>query len=174
MPKAFVWEGFTPHQPGAFFSGNVKLTPKTGAAGRPAREPSSDDHIVCWETAEVWREFIYGADAAEGILLATERYDDAEPVNIGAGAGIRIKDRAGKIAERTGFAGEIRSGASQPEASRDAAPTSRRPRPGLASRPRLLWRRASKRPSTGTEPRTGRKDADVSRPAFSAIFHLDA
>ncbi|UCD48528.1 MAG: GDP-L-fucose synthase [Phycisphaerales bacterium] len=73
------------------------------------------DHIVCWGTGEASREFIYAADAAEGILLATEHYNGVEPVNIGAGSEVRIKDLAHKIAELTGFAGEIRWDASKPD-----------------------------------------------------------
>jgi GDP-L-fucose synthase len=73
------------------------------------------DHITCWGTGAVSREFLYVADAAEGILLATERYNGAEPVNLGAGREIRIKDLAEKIARLTGFAGEIRWDSSQPD-----------------------------------------------------------
>ncbi len=73
------------------------------------------DHITCWGTGEVSREFLYAADAAGGILLATERYDGAEPVNLGAGSEIRIRDLAGKIAMLTGFAGEIRWDPSKPD-----------------------------------------------------------
>ncbi len=73
------------------------------------------DEIVCWGTGQASREFIYAADAAEGILLATERYDGADPVNIGAGAEITIKDLAARIAELTGFEGEIRWDASKPD-----------------------------------------------------------
>jgi GDP-L-fucose synthase len=76
---------------------------------------SSADHVTCWGTGEVSREFLYAADAAEGILLASERYDGAEPVNIGAGSEIRIRDLAGKIAALTGFAGEIRWDPSKPD-----------------------------------------------------------
>ena len=76
---------------------------------------SGADHITCWGTGAASREFLYVADAAEGILLATERYDGAEPVNLGAGYEIRIKDLAEKIAQRTGFAGEIRWDSSQPD-----------------------------------------------------------
>jgi len=73
------------------------------------------DHITCWGTGAVSREFLYVADAAEGILRATERYDGAEPVNLGAGREIRIKDLAEKIAGLSGFAGEIRWDPSQPD-----------------------------------------------------------
>ncbi len=76
---------------------------------------SGADHIVCWGTGEVSREFLYAEDAAEGILLATEHYDGAEPVNIGAGSEIRIRDLVEKIARLTGFAGEIRWDPSKPD-----------------------------------------------------------
>ena len=76
---------------------------------------SGADHIVCWGTGEVSREFLYAEDAAEGILLATEHYDGAEPVNIGAGSEIRIRDLVEKIAKLTGFRGEIRWDSSKPD-----------------------------------------------------------
>jgi GDP-L-fucose synthase len=73
------------------------------------------DHITCWGTGAVSREFLYAADAAEGILLATERYDGAEPVNLGAGWEIHIKDLVEKIAKLTGFTGRICWDPSQPD-----------------------------------------------------------
>jgi len=73
------------------------------------------DHIDCWGTGNVSREFIHAADAAEGILLATEYYDGPEPVNIGAGFEITIKELVEKIAELTGFTGEIRWDSSKPD-----------------------------------------------------------
>ena len=73
------------------------------------------DHIDCWGTGKASREFIYAGDAAEGILLATEHYNGSEPVNIGAGFEITIKDLAEKIARITGFTGEIRWDSSQPD-----------------------------------------------------------
>jgi GDP-L-fucose synthase len=76
---------------------------------------SGSDHIDCWGTGNVSREFIYAADAAEGILLATEHYNDAEAVNIGAGFEITIKELADKIARLTGFGGEIRWDPSKPD-----------------------------------------------------------
>ncbi|TKJ36667.1 MAG: GDP-fucose synthetase [Planctomycetes bacterium B3_Pla] len=76
---------------------------------------SGADHIECWGTGNVSREFIYAADAAEGILSATEHYDGAEPVNIGAGFEMTIKELAGKIAKLTGFTGEIRWDSSKPD-----------------------------------------------------------
>jgi GDP-L-fucose synthase len=68
---------------------------------------AGDDHIVCWGTGKASREFIYVADAAEGILLATECFNGPEPVNIGAGFEITIKDLTEKIVKLTGFKGRI-------------------------------------------------------------------
>ena len=76
---------------------------------------SGAGYIECWGTGNVSREFIYAADAAEGILLATEHYNGAEPVNIGAGFEITIKELAGKISKLTGFEGEIRWDSSKPD-----------------------------------------------------------
>jgi len=76
---------------------------------------SDVDYIDCWGTGNVSREFIYAADAAEGILLATEQYNSSEPVNIGAGFEITIKQLSEKIADLTGFTGEIRWDSSKPD-----------------------------------------------------------
>jgi len=73
------------------------------------------DYIDCWGTGKVSREFIYAADAAEGIVLATEHYDGPEPVNIGAGFEITIKALAEKIVELIGFKGQIRWDSTQPD-----------------------------------------------------------
>jgi GDP-L-fucose synthase len=65
------------------------------------------DEIAIWGTGKSTREFLYVEDAAEGILLATEKYDKPEPVNLGAGFEISIKDLAELIARLTGFKGRI-------------------------------------------------------------------
>lgn len=72
-------------------------------------------HVVCWGTGSASREFLYVADAAEGILLAAERYDGGDPVNLGTGCEITIRDLALKIAGLTGFRGEFLWDASQPD-----------------------------------------------------------
>ena len=72
------------------------------------------DHIDCWGSGSASREFLHVADAAEGILLATEHYNSSEPVNIGAGFEITIKELTEKIAKFTGFTGEIRWDATKP------------------------------------------------------------
>jgi GDP-L-fucose synthase len=76
---------------------------------------SGADHIECWGTGRVSREFLYVADAADGILLATEHYNGAKPVNLGAGFEITIRELAGKIAALTGFTGEIRWDPTKPD-----------------------------------------------------------
>jgi GDP-L-fucose synthase len=76
---------------------------------------AGDDYIICWGTGKVSREFIFAADAAEGILLATEHYNGPEPINIGAGFEITIRELAEKIAALTGFKGEIRWDPSKPD-----------------------------------------------------------
>ena len=74
-----------------------------------------DEKIVVWGSGQATREFIYAADAAEGILLAAEEYNESDPVNIGAGFEISIKDLVEKIVDITGFTGEIIWDASQPD-----------------------------------------------------------
>lgn len=73
------------------------------------------DYIECWGTGKVSREFIYVADAAEGIMLATEFYNNSEPVNLGAGFEITIKELVEKIAKLTGFKGQIRWDPTKPD-----------------------------------------------------------
>jgi GDP-L-fucose synthase len=68
---------------------------------------SGADHIEVWGDGSATREFIHAADAAEGILLATERYDSSAPVNIGAGFEISIADLLALIVRETGFSGDV-------------------------------------------------------------------
>ena len=63
--------------------------------------------IVCWGDGSPTREFLYVEDCAEGIIAATEWYDRPEPVNLGSGQEISIRDLAEKIATLTGFRGRI-------------------------------------------------------------------
>lgn len=71
--------------------------------------------IVVWGTGEPSREFLYVEDAAEGILLAAERYDGPEPVNLGTGEEIKIRDLVKLIMELTGFEGEVEWDRSKPD-----------------------------------------------------------
>jgi len=77
------------------------------------REQKQD--VVVWGTGAASREFLYVEDAAEGILLATERYNKLEPVNLGAGFEITIKDLVTLIADLTGFEGKIVWDRSKPD-----------------------------------------------------------
>lgn len=74
-----------------------------------------DEPVIVWGTGKATREFFYVEDAAEAIALAAEKYDKSEPVNIGAGFEISIKDLAELIVELTGFKGEIVWDATKPD-----------------------------------------------------------
>jgi GDP-L-fucose synthase len=63
--------------------------------------------VACWGSGDPTREFLYVRDCAEAIVLATERYDDPDPVNLGTGEEISIRDLAARIARLTGFDGEL-------------------------------------------------------------------
>lgn len=66
-----------------------------------------DERVVLWGDGSPTREFFYAGDAAMGIAMAAERYNRSEPVNLGSGMEIRIKDLAEMIARLTDFQGEI-------------------------------------------------------------------
>jgi nucleoside-diphosphate-sugar epimerase len=63
--------------------------------------------VEVWGTGKATREFFYVEDAAEGIILAAEKYNQSEPVNIGAGFEMSIQDLVGLIVELTGFTGKV-------------------------------------------------------------------
>jgi GDP-L-fucose synthase len=73
-----------------------------------------EKRIVAWGNGKPTREFIYVEDAAEGIVLATEKYNKPDPVNLGAGFEISIKDLAELICELAGFDGIIEWDSSKP------------------------------------------------------------
>jgi len=73
------------------------------------------EKITVWGTGKASREFLYVEDAAEGIILATEKYNKSEPVNLGVGFEITIKDLTEKIAKLTGFKGKIEWDHSKPD-----------------------------------------------------------
>jgi len=88
------------------------------ASGSPA--------IEVWGTGAASREFLYVDDAAEGIVLATERYDGGEPVNLGCGSETSIRTLVAEVARLTGFEGEVRWDRSKPDGQpRRALDTSR-------------------------------------------------
>jgi GDP-L-fucose synthase len=71
--------------------------------------------VVVWGTGQATREFLYAADAAEAIVLAAERYDESEPVNLGTGSEISIRDLVTLIAAHTGFEGRITWDTTKPD-----------------------------------------------------------
>jgi GDP-L-fucose synthase len=71
--------------------------------------------VDIWGTGKASREFLYVDDAAEGILLAAERYNGSEPVNLGSGMEIAVGDLAARIGRLCGFAGELRFDPTKPD-----------------------------------------------------------
>ena len=71
--------------------------------------------VTLWGTGNASREFLYVEDAAEAVILATERYNKSDPVNVGTGREIRIHDLATLIAKDIGYEGEILYDASKPD-----------------------------------------------------------
>jgi GDP-L-fucose synthase len=87
---------------------------------------SGQSSIEVWGTGSASREFLYVEDAARGIVLAAERYDGAEPVNLGVGAEITIRDLVQTITAVTGYRGEVRWDPTKPDGQpRRALDTSR-------------------------------------------------
>jgi GDP-L-fucose synthase len=76
---------------------------------------SGAEFIEVWGTGNVSREFLYGEDCAEGIIKAAAEYNDRDPVNLGNGREIMIKELVEMIARLTGFEGEIRWQADRPD-----------------------------------------------------------
>jgi len=76
---------------------------------------NGEKEIVVWGTGNATREFLYVEDAAEGIILATESYNKSDPVNLGSGTEISIKDLVGLIMELSGFTGKVRWDTTKPD-----------------------------------------------------------
>jgi GDP-L-fucose synthase len=129
-----------------------------------AREAGAAE-IEVWGTGSASREFLYVDDAAAGIVLAAERYDGAEPVNLGVGREITIRELVELIAKLTHFGGELRWDASKPDGQpRRALDTSRaRERFGFAAttsfeeglRRTIEWYEASRGALVGARPADG-------------------
>jgi GDP-L-fucose synthase len=86
---------------------NVKAKNQAHPNSKPQPEPELRAPITVWGTGRATREFLYVEDAAEGILLAAERYNKSDPVNLGAGFEISIRDLVQLIMKLTGFKGRI-------------------------------------------------------------------
>jgi len=80
-----------------------------------AAKDKREKHITVWGTGKATREFLYVEDAAEGIVLATEKYNKLDPVNLGTGSEVSIKSLVGLICELIGFNGEIKWDTSKPD-----------------------------------------------------------
>jgi len=100
------WDNFNPSS-----SHVIPALIKKIADARDVGEP----YLDVWGTGSASREFIYVEDAAEGIALAAERYDSVEPVNLGTGHEITIRDLTLLLARLMGFPGEIRWDPSKPD-----------------------------------------------------------
>jgi GDP-L-fucose synthase len=71
--------------------------------------------IVVWGTGTPTREFLYVEDAAEAIVLAAERYDSPDPVNLGSGTEISIRELVGMVTELVGYSGAVEWDSSMPD-----------------------------------------------------------
>jgi GDP-L-fucose synthase len=78
-------------------------------------EANGESEVVLWGTGEPTREFLYVDDAARALLLAAERLDTSEPVNIGTGRETKIRDLAETVRRLTGFRGEVTWDSSRPD-----------------------------------------------------------
>jgi GDP-L-fucose synthase len=76
---------------------------------------SGASEVTVWGTGSPSREFLYVDDAARAIVMATERYDGPDPVNVGTGRETSIRDLVDMIAGLTGFTGEIQWDSSKPD-----------------------------------------------------------
>src|SRR5688572_13826702 len=75
---------------------------------------SGKDEIVLWGDGSPTREFLYAEDAAHGMVLGAEKYDDGDPVNLGSGEELAIRDLAALVAAATDYRGRIAWDSSQP------------------------------------------------------------
>jgi GDP-L-fucose synthase len=73
------------------------------------------DHIECWGTGVASREFLYVDDCARAVVLAAAKHEDSEPINLGVGKEVSIRDLVHLVADATGFSGEIRWNPAQPD-----------------------------------------------------------
>jgi len=85
----------------------VKSQSQPDLHSQPKPHPEPESSITVWGTGKPTREFLYVEDAAEGILLAAEKYSKPDPINLGAGFEISIKDLVDLIAKLAGFGGKV-------------------------------------------------------------------
>jgi GDP-L-fucose synthase len=106
---------------------------------------SNAPEVVVWGDGLATREFLYVDDAARGILLAAERYDGADPVNLGAGFEISVRELAQLIAELTGFEGKVTFDASKPSGQRRRTADVSRAKRGFAFEAEVGFREGLRR-----------------------------
>lgn len=94
---------------------NQNQPDKPNRPERPNKPERPDEPITVWGTGKATREFFYVEDAAEAIILATERYDKSDPVNIGAGFEISIQELVNLLVELTGYKGGIAWDTTKPD-----------------------------------------------------------
>ena len=87
--------------------GKEAVLERIKARNRLNKPNKRDRQLVVWGTGKATREFLYVEDCAEAIVLATEKYNKPDPINIGAGFEISIKELVGLISKLTGFRGDI-------------------------------------------------------------------
>lgn len=104
-----------------------------------------DEQVVLWGTGKATREFLYVEDAARGIAMAAERYDGAEPVNLGAGFEISIADLAAMIKEIVGFDGELVYDATKPDGQPRRSLDTTRAEKGFGFRAKMPFREGLER-----------------------------
>ena len=121
------------------------------------------DHIEVWGTGSASREFLFVDDAAEGIVLAAERYDGGDPVNLGADRELPIRDLVDIIVELVGFEGEVRWDTSKPDGQpRRGVDAGRAEKEFGFVGPHLLRRRPAPHPRlVPRPPRRGRARRDL-------------
>jgi nucleoside-diphosphate-sugar epimerase len=74
-----------------------------------------EKYVTLWGTGKATREFLFVGDAAEGVIAATEKYSKTDPVNIGCGKDISIKELAKLVADLFSYTGEIRWDTTKPD-----------------------------------------------------------
>ena len=104
-----------------------------------------DKQVVLWGDGIPTREFLYVEDAANGILLAAERYNDSEPVNLGSGMEISIRELAEMIARLTGFEGEFVWDTSKPNGQPRRALDVKRAERGFGFRAQMTFEEGLRR-----------------------------
>ncbi len=119
--------------------------------------------IEVWGTGSASREFLYVDDAAEGIVLAAERYDGRDPVNLGVGREITIRELVGLIARLTGFEGEIRWDSSKPDGQPRRALDVSRAQKEFGFAARMSFEEGLRRTIAWYESVTGKPDPEPAR-----------